>query len=339
MFDRIKKDTVRLLVLGVLALGLILLRPNLTAGPITVVKAEGVQSAQDAAHAVPNDDPYPDSTQCTYRAWQLAAQAGHKLPWFAGDATDWRQGALDDGLRVVDQLDPSVVNSVAVWHAGVGGAGDAGHVAWVTAVQSNQFQVQERNWNNPGADDTRWVQWEPGISFIVFSAQPSDLRVTQPPAIDQPHPHTKEGVHVHFSVKNVGQSPITLQEMTASVRQGSDWASEPRDFDSVKDITLQPGQECTYHATRSFSQSGDYVVQVMIKMQGYGWVPVNDAGGNTPRLSFNLQQQSTALSTDAVSRPQNPAQAVPLPLYADSLSASGDVLTQHIALAPGHHHS
>ena len=290
-----RKDAVRWFVTGVMALGLVLLRSNLTAGPVTIVQAEGASSAQDAAYAIPSSNPYDDSTQCTYRAWELAAQAGHKLPWFPGNATDWRQGALNDGLYVVDKLDPSVVNSVAVWHSYVGGAGVYGHVAWVTAVSGDWFQVQERNWFSTGADDTRWVQWQQGISFIIF-AQPSDLQLTQPLTIDDPNPQTGQVVNVQFTIQNVGQLPIALQNLVAGVRQGSDFTGDPQDFPADA-ITLQPGQEYTYQATRSFSQSGDYVAQAMMYMQDYGWVPVNDADGNTPRLSFSVQEPPTPQPT------------------------------------------
>ena len=123
------------------------------------------QTSHAQASAVPESNPYADSTQCVYRAWELAARAGHKLPWFAGDAKDWREGAIEHGLPVSDTIDPSVVHSVAVWDAGVDGAGYAGHVAWVVEVKGNRFRVQERNWV-PATDTERWVTWQKGISFI-----------------------------------------------------------------------------------------------------------------------------------------------------------------------------
>ncbi len=116
-------------------------------------------------------NPYEDSSQCTYRAWELAAQAGHILPRFY-DAGNWAQAAADAGYTVEDKLTADAVNSVAVFAPGAGGASWAGHVAWVTAVDGDRFYIKERNWS-AGQDSERWVTWEPGISFIVFPAAPA----------------------------------------------------------------------------------------------------------------------------------------------------------------------
>jgi surface antigen len=130
--------------------------------------APATPEPSDVAHT----NPYEDPSQCTARAWDLAAGAGHKLPRF-GDGNAWRQAAIDHGYQVQDKLTEQSVNSVAVWDSYVGGTFDAGHVAWVTKVDLDhgRFYVQERNWS-PGADSERWVDWEPGMSFIVFPAPP-----------------------------------------------------------------------------------------------------------------------------------------------------------------------
>ncbi len=131
-------------------------------------------------------NPYEDSSQCTYRAWELAAQAGHVLPRFY-DAANWSQAAADAGYTVQDTLTPNAVNAVAVWASGAGGASWAGHVAWVTAVDGDRFYVKERNWS-AGEDTERWVTWEQGISFIVFPSAPpapaAEPAAATPPATD-----------------------------------------------------------------------------------------------------------------------------------------------------------
>ncbi len=129
---------------------------------------------------IPERNPYSDRRQCTYRAWELAAEAGHRLPKF-GNARNWRQGAIDAGYTVVDELTPECVNSVAVWQSGVGGASWAGHVAWVTEVRGDEFHIKERNWSW-GRDTERWVKWQRGISFIVFKVE------APPPAVPAPAP-------------------------------------------------------------------------------------------------------------------------------------------------------
>ena len=111
-------------------------------------------------------NPYEDSTQCTYRAWELAANAGHPLPRFY-NAENWRQAALDCGMKVEDTLTQNAVGGIAVWSAYTGGTGWAGHVGYVTKVDGNRFLVQDRNWV-PATDTERWVEWEEGISFIIL---------------------------------------------------------------------------------------------------------------------------------------------------------------------------
>lgn len=185
---------VRLLSIATVSTGLLLARANLVMPAVsTVLAAEPGNTTTQAAHAdapsVPESNPYADPSQCTAGAWDFAAQAGHKLPWFAGDATDWKQGAIEHGLKTSDTLDSSVVHGVAVWEGGVGGTGSAGHVGYVTEVKGDQFHVHERNWNAPGADGDRWVTWEKGISFIKLeNPQPS-----QPANATQSNPAPAQG--------------------------------------------------------------------------------------------------------------------------------------------------
>lgn len=109
----------------------------------------------------PSGNPYNDPTQCTWFAWEKAAEAGYHLPHW-GNACAW-----DDGARACDgytvSSSPSV-GSLAVWEDCAAGADTCGHVAWVDGVSGNQFHVQEINWAGP---HTRTVQ--SGISFIILS--------------------------------------------------------------------------------------------------------------------------------------------------------------------------
>ncbi len=180
------QSMVRLLSIATVSTGMLLARANFVTTAVSTVRAEAPAQTTQASHTsndeIPESNPYADSTQCIYRAWQLAAQAGHKLPWFAGDAKDWKEGAIEHDLPVSDTIDPSVVGSVAVWQPGAGGASWAGHVGWVVEVKDNQFRVQDRNWV-PAADDERWVTWEEGISFIKLEAPKPE-----PPKAPEPTP-------------------------------------------------------------------------------------------------------------------------------------------------------
>ncbi|MGQ9683777.1 MAG: CHAP domain-containing protein [Anaerolineae bacterium] len=171
--------------------------------PATVLAApvESAVSAQanrraPAAQADPakqpaQSNPYEDPTQCTYRAWELAAKAGHRLPRFY-NAENWRQAALDCGMRVEDTLTEHAVGGIAVWSAYTGGTGWAGHVGYVLKVEGNRFLVQERNWI-PAADGERWVEWEEGISFIILEC-PEPARQAEPAEAPSPQPQPASGI-------------------------------------------------------------------------------------------------------------------------------------------------
>lgn len=150
--------------------------------------AAGNPAAQ-AAPPIPQSNPYSNPTQCVYGAWLFAAEAGHKLPYF-GVAKNWRQAAIDYGYEVVDTIDPSVVHSVAVWGAGVGGVSWAGHVGWVLDVQGDRFLVRDRNWI-PARDYEHWVTWQAGISFIKLGEPESpEPTPTAAPPTATPEPPT-----------------------------------------------------------------------------------------------------------------------------------------------------
>ncbi len=144
---------------------------------------QGLPPVSAAPSTAIEGNPYFDPTQCVYRAWELAVQAGYTLPYF-GNAAEWRQGAIDAGYDVVDSIDPSVAVSVAVWGSGVGGASYYGHVGWVVAVEGDQFLVQDRNWI-PASDDERWVTWQPGIAFIRLGS-PAAAEASPTPAAPTP---------------------------------------------------------------------------------------------------------------------------------------------------------
>ncbi len=172
MLNKTYQSMIRLLSVGTISLGMLLSGAGLIVPPVPTALAQAAATAGEGggsahAQAIPDTNPYADPTQCVYGAWQFAAEAGHKLPWFAGNATDWKEGAREHGLEVVDTISPDVVHGIAVWHAGVGGTGSAGHVGFVEQVDGNRFLVKDRNWV-PAADDERWVTWEEGISFIVL---------------------------------------------------------------------------------------------------------------------------------------------------------------------------
>ncbi len=294
MLGRIKPYVTRLLATGAMTVGFIVARPNL--GPVAIgrVNAEPADhSARSAARADkpgkakgeegPEFNPYDDPSQCTYLAWELAAQAGHRMPNF-GDAADWRAGAIASGYRVIDSLSPSAVDSVAVWGPGVGGASYVGHVGWVTAVDGDRFLVRDRNWF--GFDDERWVPWEPGISFITFDGGAGDIQVVEPLTLVTSSPEAGGEVRIRFKVKNTGNTAVTLDRLVAAGRRGKDWSDQVADFSSVDGITLNPGDEYVYEQPSTFLDSGEYVAEPVMQVDG-GWTGI--AGGN--RVHFTVHER------------------------------------------------
>ncbi len=203
MLQKTYQSMIRLLSIGTLSVGMFVSGASMVVPPVPVAMAAeaaatGSGQSSAAAEAAPESNPYADSTQCIYRAWDLAAEAGYKLPWFEGNAADWKTGAIERGYEVADSISPDVVHSVAVWDAGAGGASWAGHVGWVVEVQGDRFLVQDRNWI-PAADDERWVTWEEGISFIKLeqpepeaapaeelAAAPAEDPAAQPAPAEEP---------------------------------------------------------------------------------------------------------------------------------------------------------
>ncbi len=244
------QSLVRLLSIATVSTGMLLAQANLVVPAVsTVWAAEPATTTTQATHAdtssIPESNPYADSTQCVYRAWDLAAKAGHKLPWFAGNAKDWREGAKKHGLTVVDTIDPSVVNSVAIWDAGVGGAGDAGHVAWVVEVKGNRFRVQERNWI-PASDGERWVTWEKGISFIKFDEpQPAQAEPADAAPAQEASPAQGASAAGAASPAAPASQPISPAERLLEQFSVQHWAPSQPTADSLR--TPLPGLTGRYY--------------------------------------------------------------------------------------------
>ena len=105
-----------------------------------------------------------------YAAGQCTAYVASLLSWVPsnwGNAATWLSNAQAAGYST--GLAPSV-DSIAVWGANAGGAESDGHVAMVTAIQSNGLPtVTEMNWSNgPGVPDTRNVSSSSAAGIIGY---------------------------------------------------------------------------------------------------------------------------------------------------------------------------
>ncbi|MDR0300344.1 MAG: CHAP domain-containing protein [Streptococcaceae bacterium] len=99
-----------------------------------------------------SSNPYP-AGQCTAYVWQYF---GGRIPTYSGNAGDW-----------VAYANSSVgAGRIAVFPAGVDGAGGYGHVAVVTSVNGDgSFEIIEGNFNG-GWGTTRHIASTAGVYFI-----------------------------------------------------------------------------------------------------------------------------------------------------------------------------
>jgi surface antigen len=109
--------------------------------------------------------------QCTYYAEQEAGQYAGVWPYFHGNALQWTANAAANGWTVGSG---PRIGSVIVFQPGVDGAGDLGHVAFVTNYypSTNQVVISEMNFEGLGVVDTRTITNgtdNPGISYIYLN--------------------------------------------------------------------------------------------------------------------------------------------------------------------------
>jgi surface antigen len=175
---------------------------------------------------------------------------------------------------------------------------------WADAPHSGGFSLQpgqtfdyrmSRTFDTPGGYFAEPVvkingQWG-GIGganrvwFTVSSGpQPGRLQVVRALALSMTTPRAGEGVRAQFAVRNVGGRALTIEQLAAGARRGTDWNGEWADFPSVFNISLQPGQEYTYDQARSFQQGGGYFAEPVVKLNGQ-WGGI----GGANRVGFAVQ--------------------------------------------------
>ena len=106
---------------------------------------------------------------------------------------------------------------------------------------------------------------------------------TPPLVLSSTTPWAGSSVRAQFTVKNIGGQAITIQELAAGARLGSDWNGTWSDFRHVANITLQPGQEYAYDQSRTFSPAGAYFAEPVIQVNG-SWGGITGAN----RVTFTV---------------------------------------------------
>ncbi len=111
-----------------------------------------------------------DSRECvSYVAMALYQYYGYKLPWYGGNASDWKRLAIVHGVKVDDT---PTVNSVA-WNGTVDGG--LGHVALVVGVEDQLITIEQ--YNEFGDGTYTWEVIPPSAfqAFIHFVPAPASI--------------------------------------------------------------------------------------------------------------------------------------------------------------------
>jgi|GEM_PF-3862470 len=167
-----------------------------------------------------------------------------------------------------------------------GGAwADFPHVSNITLQPGQEYAYeQSRSFDQAGAYFSEPVvqinaSWGGigGANRVTFSvANTGRLAVVEALRLSNTSPLTGEPVRAHFKLRNVGGQALTIEQLTAGGRKGTDWNGDWADFPSVFNITLQPGQEYAYDQERSYTQEGGYFAEPVVKLKG-NWGGIHNA--------------------------------------------------------------
>jgi parallel beta-helix repeat protein len=100
-------------------------------------------------------------------------------------------------------------------------------------------------------DGTNWFQLASPTTFAVGS--PANISVVTALSLSPASPAVNQSTTATFTVQNTGGQAITAQAFVTAARDPS---SGNVDFPGTAAVTLQPGQQYTYSAARSFTTAG-----------------------------------------------------------------------------------
>ncbi len=172
-----------------------------------------------------------------------------------------------------------------------------------------QYVVEEENWqvdiiNGPRkVDGQQW--WDVsrrnldggGTGWVYFAQAaydicppPAKLVLVQDLSVSTNSPAVKQEVVGSYKVKNVGGQAITLDYLGIQGRLNGDLNGTVSDFAWVQNLTLQPNDEYTYAASRSFDVAGSWRLSPNYKPAGGNWSDVHRDNGTINGVWINVQQ-------------------------------------------------
>ncbi len=112
---------------------------------------------------------------------------------------------------------------------------------------------------------------------VVFPIKPTPipgqtsirLYVVQALKLSSPLAIAGTPLQASFVVKNVGEIPLSIDQITVGVYDGLTWKAVPgASFPGMSGLILQPGQEATLQASQTFWITGEFFAQPVIFSNG-----------------------------------------------------------------------
>src|SRR5205814_2012805 len=104
-------------------------------------------------------------------------------------------------------------------------------------------------------DGTNWFELDVHTTFTVGNTTPGTISLVTPLALNPASPGVNVSTQATFTVKNTGGQAVTAQLFVVGARDPN---NANVDFAYIGPVTLQPEQQYTYSASRSFSGTGTY---------------------------------------------------------------------------------
>lgn len=194
-----------------------------------------------------------------------------------------------------------MVGAVIVFPRWFGSGIDAtyGHVGVVTTIRSsgdawsltvrgarqNNQEWAEHGCSNVSDMDHITVPYGSDIvSFYVRGPAPGQLQIVEDLQLSTTAPQIGEHIQARFSVQNVGEQALVIQNLTAGGRLGQNWNDAIQaDFPHVHDLTLQPGDSYSYETIQALGHEGSYFVEPVVRVDNE-WRTI----ANSTRINYTV---------------------------------------------------
>lgn len=208
-----------------------------------------------------------------------------------GNANTWGSYLISNGFSIANTVRPGQI----VVFSENAGLGPAGHVGVV--VQADPLIVRGANqgvyssgdagpFSEFGCNNVYTTQYGPTARRNAkFYERPTGYKLSNQLSLSNTAPRVGETVTASFTLRNVGTSPLQIQDLAAGARQGHNWSGRWFDFPHTGEITLQPGEEYQYKRSQQFTITGDYFAEPVIKVNN-NWGGMQGAN----RVTFSVRR-------------------------------------------------